>query len=105
MKIEDTGHCLRTALDCHQLFAFEDIFRSLRELQSCLAWKFFNIQSNSGGNKMIINQVGSRAQGNVPIYWHKGHYTSHTGGWPCDTVTLAEYDDLGLRGIPGGFAP
>ena len=54
---------------------------------------------------MIINQVGSRAQGTVPIYWHKGHYTSHTGGWPCDTVTLAEYDDLGLRGIPGGFAP
>ena len=67
--------------------------------------EIFIIQSNSGGNKMIINQVGSRAQGTVPIYWHKGHYTSHTGGWPCDTVTLAEYDDLGLRGIPGGFAP
>ena len=37
--------------------------------------------------------VPIRAQGNMPVYWHEGHYTSHTGGWDCDTVMLVEYDD------------
>lgn len=33
------------------------------------------------------------AQDNMPVYWHEGQYTAHTGGWHCDTVMLVEYDD------------
>ena len=32
-------------------------------------------------------------QDNLPVYWHEGRYTAHTGGWHCDTVMLVEYDD------------
>ena len=33
------------------------------------------------------------AQDNLPVYWHEGQYTAHTGGWHCDEVMLVEYDD------------
>ncbi len=33
------------------------------------------------------------AQDNLPVYWHEGFYTAHTGGWHCDEVMLVEYDD------------
>ena len=33
------------------------------------------------------------AQDNMPVYWHEGTYTAHTGGWHCDTVMYVEYDD------------
>ncbi|MBO5454565.1 MAG: BNR-4 repeat-containing protein [Clostridia bacterium] len=33
------------------------------------------------------------AQDNLPVYWHEGTYTAHTGGWHCDTVMYVEYDD------------
>ena len=33
------------------------------------------------------------AQDNMPVYWHEGTYTAHTGGWHCDEVMLVEYDD------------
>lgn len=33
------------------------------------------------------------AQDNLPLYWHEGTYTAHTGGWHCDEVMLVEYDD------------
>ena len=37
--------------------------------------------------------VPIHAQDNMPLYWHEGVYTAHTGGWHCDTVMLVEYDD------------
>ena len=37
--------------------------------------------------------VPIHAQDNMPLYWHEGIYTAHTGGWHCDTVMLVEYDD------------
>lgn len=37
--------------------------------------------------------VPVHAQGNLPVYWHEGVYTAHTGGWECDAVMLIEYDD------------
>ena len=37
--------------------------------------------------------VPIHAQDNMPVYWHEGTYTAHTGGWHCDTVMLVEYDD------------
>ena len=37
--------------------------------------------------------VPIHAQDNMPVYWHEGIYTAHTGGWHCDTVMLVEYDD------------
>jgi len=33
------------------------------------------------------------AQDNMPVYWHEGTYTAHTGGWHCDAVMYVEYDD------------
>ena len=33
------------------------------------------------------------AQDNLPLYWHEGTYSAHTGGWHCDEVMLVEYDD------------
>ncbi|MCR5382854.1 MAG: BNR repeat-containing protein [Lentisphaeria bacterium] len=33
------------------------------------------------------------AQDNLPVYWHEGIYSAHTGGWHCDAVMLVEYDD------------
>jgi len=33
------------------------------------------------------------AQDNLPLYWHEGTYSAHTGGWHCDAVALVEYDD------------
>jgi hypothetical protein len=33
------------------------------------------------------------AQDNMPVYWHEGIYSAHTGGWHCDTVMFVEYDD------------
>jgi hypothetical protein len=37
--------------------------------------------------------VPIHAQDNMPVYWHEGKYTAHTGGWHCDTVMLVEFDD------------
>lgn len=33
------------------------------------------------------------AQDNLPVYWHEGTYSAHTGGWHCDVVMFVEYDD------------
>lgn len=33
------------------------------------------------------------AQDNLPVYWHEGTYSAHTGGWHCDMVMDVEYDD------------
>ncbi|MCR4578152.1 MAG: BNR repeat-containing protein [Clostridiales bacterium] len=37
--------------------------------------------------------VPIHAQDNLPVYWHEGIYSAHTGGWHCDAVMLTEYDD------------
>ena len=36
--------------------------------------------------------VPIHAQDNLPVYWHEGTYTAHTGGWNCDAVMLVEFD-------------
>jgi len=33
------------------------------------------------------------AEDNMPLYWHEGTYTAHTGGWHCDVNMYIEYDD------------
>lgn len=33
------------------------------------------------------------AQDNMPVYWHEGMYTAHSGGWHCDVKMYVEYDD------------
>lgn len=33
------------------------------------------------------------AQDNMPVYWHEGTYTAHSGGWHCDVKMFVEYDD------------
>ena len=37
--------------------------------------------------------VPVHAQDNLPVYWHEGCYTAHTGGWHSDAVMMVEYDD------------
>ena len=45
------------------------------------------------GIKIWRPTVPVYAQDNLPVYWHEGTYTAHTGGWHCDEVMLVEYDD------------
>ncbi len=45
------------------------------------------------GIKIWRPTVPVHAQDNLPVYWHEGTYTAHTGGWHCDAVMLVEYDD------------
>lgn len=33
------------------------------------------------------------AQDNLPVYWHEGTYSAHTGGWHSDAVMYVMYDD------------
>ena len=37
--------------------------------------------------------VPVHAQDNMPVYWHEGTYTAHTGGWHSDVVMYVEYDE------------
>ena len=37
--------------------------------------------------------VPVHAQDNLPVYWHEGTYSAHTGGWHCDVVMDVLYDD------------
>ena len=37
--------------------------------------------------------VPVHAQDNLPVYWHQGTYSAHTGGWHCDVVADVLYDD------------
>ena len=37
--------------------------------------------------------VPIHAQDNLPVYWHEGSYTAHTGGWHSDAILPIEYDD------------
>ena len=37
--------------------------------------------------------VPVHAQDNMPVYWHEGSYTAHTGGWHSDAAMWVEYDD------------
>lgn len=32
------------------------------------------------------------AQDNLPVYWHEGTYSAHTGGWHSDEVMYIEFD-------------
>lgn len=47
----------------------------------------------SDGRKIWRPIVPIHAQDNLPVYWHEGSYSAHTGGWHCDEVMLIEYDD------------
>ena len=48
---------------------------------------------NSKNIKIWRPTVPVYAQDNLPVYWHEGSYSAHTGGWSCDAVMLVEYDD------------
>ena len=37
--------------------------------------------------------VPIHAQDNLPVYWHEGIYSAHTGGWHANAVMLVDYDD------------
>jgi hypothetical protein len=37
--------------------------------------------------------VPIHAQDNLPVYWHEGIYSAHTGGWHANAVMLVDFDD------------
>ena len=47
----------------------------------------------SAGTKIWRPIVPLYAQDNLPVYWHEGSYSAHTGGWHCTEVLPVEYDD------------
>ena len=49
--------------------------------------------SAEDGKKIWRPVVPIHAQDNLPVYWHEGIYSAHTGGWHCDAVMSVEYDD------------
>lgn len=64
--------------DCGSTYALEQTLRAIPKEQNIKIWR---------------PTVPSHAQDNMPVYWHEGTYSAHTGGWHCDTVMLVEYDD------------
>ena len=47
----------------------------------------------TGENKIWRPTVPLYAGDNLPVYWHEGVYTAHSGGWHSDVVMPVEYDD------------
>ena len=47
----------------------------------------------SEGLKIWRPIVPVYAQDNLPVYWHEGIYSAHTGGWHCNAILPVEYDD------------
>lgn len=47
----------------------------------------------TAGTKIWRPIVPLYAQDNLPVYWHEGSYSAHTGGWHCNEVLPVEYDD------------
>ena len=45
------------------------------------------------GIKLWRPIVPMYAQDNMPVYWHEGTYTAHSGGWHCDVKMYVDYDD------------
>ena len=61
-----------------ETYELEQVIRAIPKEQNIKIWR---------------PTVPSAAQDNMPVYWHEGTYSAHTGGWHCDTVMFVEYDD------------
>lgn len=64
--------------DCGETYDLEQTIRSIPKEKNIKIWR---------------PTVPTGAQDNMPLYWHEGTYSAHTGGWHCDAVMLVEYDD------------
>lgn len=64
--------------DCGKSYELEQIIRKIPNGKNIKIWR---------------PTVPVYAQDNLPVYWHEGSYSAHTGGWNCDAVMLVEYDD------------
>lgn len=64
--------------DCGSTYTVEQIIKEIPLSENIKIWRPI---------------VPIYAQDNLPVYWHEGTYTAHTGGWHCDTVMYVEYDD------------
>lgn len=64
--------------DCGETYQLEQVIRKIPKEKNIKIWR---------------PTVPVYAQDNLPVYWHEGPYTAHTGGWHCDEVMLVEYDD------------
>lgn len=61
-----------------ETYELEQVIRAIPKEQNIKIWR---------------PTVPTAAQDNMPVYWHEGTYSAHTGGWHCDTVMYVEYDD------------
>ncbi|MBP3362127.1 MAG: BNR-4 repeat-containing protein [Clostridia bacterium] len=64
--------------DCGKSYKLEQTIRKISKSENIKIWR---------------PTVPIYAQDNLPVYWHEGSYSAHTGGWHCDAVMLVEYDD------------
>lgn len=64
--------------DCGKSYKLEQTIRKIPKSRDVKIWR---------------PTVPIYAQDNMPVYWHEGIYSAHTGGWSCDAVMLVEYDD------------
>ncbi|MBQ8509423.1 MAG: BNR-4 repeat-containing protein [Clostridia bacterium] len=66
------------SLDWGKTYTLEQVIRRIPREENIKIWR---------------PTVPAYAQDNMPVYWHEGSYGAHTGGWHCDAVMYAEYDD------------
>lgn len=64
--------------DCGKTYRLEQTLRKIPNEKDIKTWRPI---------------VPVHAQDNLPVYWHEGVYTAHTGGWHSDAVMWVEYDD------------
>lgn len=64
--------------DCGATYKLEQVIRRIPKEEDIKIWR---------------PVVPIHAQDNLPVYWHEGTYTLHTGGWHSDAVLPIEYDE------------
>lgn len=64
--------------DCGEHYMLEQTIRKIPKEKNIKIWRPY---------------VPIYAQDNLPVYWHEGSYSAHSGGWHSDVVMYIEYDD------------
>ena len=96
---EDPGHDPMTFTNRIYIARFDGKDRVLESYLSTDRGKTYRLEQELRripGEKNIKiwrPTVPMYAQDNMPVYWHEGVYTAHSGGWHCDVKMYVEYDD------------
>ena len=80
-RFDGTNACLESYISADEgaSYTLEQVIRRIpREERAVKIWR---------------PTVPLYAQDNLPVYWHEGIYSAHTGGWHANAVMLVDYDD------------